>query len=410
MDYLLNKYCHEILSTINFIAQIQDVDLLLERILTEARRLTNADAGSIYKKESNFLHLKYAQNETREKDLPPNKKLIYETFSFPIDESSIAGYVATTKKTLNIDDVYAIPEDLPYKFNKQVDKTSNYRTKSMLTLPLLNPKKEVLGVLQLINAKDPSTGEIIPFHSEFVPVITFLGECASIALERASLLRTIVLRMIKMAELRDPKETGTHVNRVGEYSAILYEAWAYKNNIPEKKIDQNKDIIRIAAMLHDVGKVAISDTILKKESKLTDEEYEQIKTHTFIGAKLFENPTSEIEKIARLIALEHHERWDGCGYPGKIEEKDGKIIKVGSKKGEEISIWGRIVCLADVFDALSSKRCYKDMWPEEKVLEEIARQKGKQFDPLLVDIFFENIDLINMAKKRYSEHGLYPQN
>ncbi len=119
-------------------------------------------------------------------------------------------------------------------------------------------------MLQLINAKDPSTGNPIPFNPEFVPITNFLGECASIALERANLFRTIVLRMIKMAELRDPKETGTHVNRVGEYSAIIYEAWAYKNNIPERKIDRNKDMLRIAAMLHDVGKVAISDTILKK--------------------------------------------------------------------------------------------------------------------------------------------------
>lgn len=403
MDNLLNKYCPEILSTINLLAQVQDVDLLLEKILTEARRLTNADAGSIYQKDSNYLYLKYAQNETKEKELPPNKKLIYETFSFPADKTSIAGYVAVTKEPLNIDDVYAIPDDLPYKFNKEVDKNSNYRTKSMLTIPLLNPKKEVVGVLQLINAKDPLSGKIIAFDPAFVPLVTLLGECASIVLERASLLRTIVLRMIKMAELRDPKETGMHVNRVGEYSAILYEAWAYQNNVTEKKIDRNKDIIRIAAMLHDVGKVAISDTILKKESKLTDEEYEHIKKHTYIGAKLFENPTSEIEKIARLIALEHHERWDGDGYPGKINEINGKIIKIGPKKGEEISIWGRIVCLADVYDALSSKRCYKDMWPEEKVLEEIARQKGKQFDPQLVDIFFENIDLINMAKKRYRE-------
>lgn len=382
---------HSMVATIKYLSQTQDVDILLERILTEARKLTNADAGSIYKKEFDRLHLKYAQNETKEKELPPNKKLIYETFSFPINEFSIAGFVAMTKKTLNIEDVYELPEDLPYKFNKKVDEISKYWTKSMLTLPLIGPKKEVLGVLQLINAKDKN-GEIVKFDENFLPAINFFSECASIALERADLLRTIVLRMVKMAELRDPKETGAHVNRVGEYSTILYEAWAMKHNVSIREMEKHKDIIRIAAMLHDVGKVAISDLILKKAGKLTDEEFDHIKSHTHLGAKLFENPKSETEEIAGLIALEHHERWDGRGYPN-------------GKKGEEISIWGRIVSLADVYDALSSMRCYKDPWPEERVLEELENQKAKQFDPLLVDLFMENLDQIHMAKKRYEEDG-----
>ncbi len=401
MESYLNKYSKEIISTINFLAQTQDADILLERILTEARRLSNADAGSIYTREGDTLCLKYAQNETLQKQLSKNKKLIYETFSFPIDESSIAGYVAKTKKPLNLDDVYSIPSDLPYKFNKSVDEKANYRTISMLTVPLINPNREVIGVLQLINAKDPVSKKIIPFKKEIVPLISFFGECASITLERANLVRTIVLRMIKMAELRDPKETGAHVNRVGEFSTILYEAWAYRNKVGEKKIEKYKDIIRIASMLHDVGKIAISDIILKKEGKLTKEEYEQMKSHTYIGARLFENPSSEIEKMAYLIALEHHERWDGMGYPGKIEYKDKEIIKIGEKKGEEISIWGRIVALADVYDALSSKRCYKDPWPEEKIIYEIKRQRGRQFDPVLVDIFLENIELIKMARRKY---------
>ncbi len=402
----MDKYTRKIISTINYLAQTQDVDIMMERILTEARKITNADAGSIYKKESNMLQLNYAQNETKQKELPPNKKLIYETFTFPIDESSIAGYVAETKKILNIDDVYCIPLDLPYKFEKRVDETSNYRTRSMLTLPLLNPSEEVLGVLQLINAKDHS-GKVIPFKEEFVPMVSFFAECASIALERANLVRKIVLRMIKMAELRDPKETGKHVNRVGEYSSILYEAWAQKKQKSFKEIEKYKDIIRVAAMLHDVGKVAVSDTILKKQDKLTDEEYEQIKAHTYLGACLFEDPASEVEKIAQIISLEHHERWDGKGYPGDIGDADklvecpNRISPKRGKKGEEISIWGRIVSLADVYDALTSKRCYKDPWPEEKVIEEIKTQKGKQFDPELVDIFLENIELIEMSKKRY---------
>ncbi len=405
----LNEYTSEIISTINFLSQTQDVDILMERILTEARKIANADAGSIYKREDNLLILKYAQNDTKQKELPPNKKLIYETFSFPIDESTIAGFVAKTKMPLNIDDVYCIPSDLPYHFGRKVDEISGYRTKSMLTVPLLNPNKEVIGVLQLINAKDDK-GRIVPFASRYVPIISFYGECASIALERAELVRTMILRMIKMAELRDPAETGEHVNRVGEYSAILYEKWSSRRGEPLKVREKHKDALRIAAMLHDVGKIAISDIILKKRGRLTDEEYLTMKQHTFLGARLFDDTKSLVDEMAKKIALEHHERWDGQGYPGYIDIDTGRPLpghekidgSAEGKRGEEISLWGRIVALADVFDALSSRRSYKDPWPKEKILKEIVSQKGKQFDPELVDIFMESVDEIYMAKKRYS--------
>ncbi len=405
----LNQYVGEIVSTINFLAQTQDVDILMERILTEARKIANADAGSIYKREEGFLILKYAQNDTKQKELPPNKKLIYETFSFPIDESTIAGFVAKTKTPLNIDDVYCIPSDLPYKFGKQVDEISGYRTKSMLTVPLLNPSKEVIGVLQLINAKDEQ-GRIVPFASRYVPIISFYGECASIALERAELVRTMILRMIKMAELRDPEETGEHVNRVGEYSTILYEKWAIKRGEPLKVMEKNKDALRVAAMLHDVGKIAISDVILKKKGRLTEEEYSTMKQHTYLGARLFKETKSLVDEMAREISLEHHERWDGLGYPGYIDLDTGEPLpgyekgdgSARGKKGEEISLWGRIVSLADVFDALSSKRSYKEPWSREKIVEEISSQRGKQFDPELVDIFIESLDEIYMAMGRYS--------
>ncbi len=405
----LNEYTSEIISTINFLAQTQDVDILMERILTEARKIANADAGSIYKREDNLLILKYAQNDTKQRELPPDKKLIYETFSFPIDESTIAGFVAKTKTPLNIDDVYCIPSDLPYHFGRKVDEISGYRTKSMLTVPLLNPNREVIGVLQLINAKNEK-GEIVAFAPKNVPVISFYAECASIALERAELVRTMILRMIKMAELRDPEETGEHVNRVGEYSAILYEKWATRRGESLKIREKHKDALRIAAMLHDVGKIAISDVILKKKGRLTQEEYLIMKQHTFLGARLFENTKSLVDEMAKKIALEHHERWDGKGYPGHIDLDTGRPLpgyerfdgSAEGKKGEEISLWGRIVSLADVFDALSSRRSYKEPWPRERLLKEIASQKGKQFDPELVDIFLASVDEIYMAQKRYS--------
>ncbi|HEX8947743.1 MAG TPA: GAF domain-containing protein, partial [Dissulfurispiraceae bacterium] len=144
------------------ITEVQDVDLLLERILTVARRFVNADAGSIYVKEEGWLKFSYTQNETMQKKLPPGKKLIYSTFSIPVNNESIAGYVASTGEMLNIPDVYELPPEVSYSFNKGYDELSNYRTKSVLTLPLKTCRGEIVGVLQLINAKDDS-GNILSF-------------------------------------------------------------------------------------------------------------------------------------------------------------------------------------------------------------------------------------------------------
>jgi len=130
--------------------EIQDVDVLLERILTESRKIVNADAGSIYIVDNHNLKIKYAQNDTQLRELPPGEKLPYLFFSFPISTSSIAGYVAATKSPLIIDDAYDIPSDKPYKFNKQTDLTTSYRTKSIYTLPLIMNNGILLGVLQII--------------------------------------------------------------------------------------------------------------------------------------------------------------------------------------------------------------------------------------------------------------------
>ena len=165
----------------------------------------------------------------------------------------------------------------------------------------------------------------------------------------------------------------------------------------------------MAAMLHDVGKVAISDLILKKPGKFSHDEYESMKQHTILGAQLFVDRQSDFDDAAAQVALNHHERWDGTGYPGHVNIITGKPIpdfaltggKTKGKKGEEIHIFGRIVALADVFDALSSKRAYKDAWGEDAVLATIRENAGTQFDPELVDIFFSSLDMIRAIQRRY---------
>ncbi|HBE45290.1 MAG TPA: phosphohydrolase [Deltaproteobacteria bacterium] len=392
------------------VAQVKDIDLLLEHILTRARRFVNADAGSIYIIEDDKLKFKYTQNDTLQKRLPSGKKLIYSTFSVPINNKSIAGYVALTGETLNMPDAYTLPEGVPYSFDKSYDRISKYRTQSMLTLPLKNNRGDIIGVLQLINAKSKDN-RIIPFLKEDEPLIMHLANNAAIAIERAQMTRTIILRMIKMAELRDPQETGAHVNRVGSFAVEIYDAWATKRGIPQEQIDKNKDVLRMAAILHDVGKVAISDTILKKPGKLDNEEYEVMKHHTYLGARLFNESKSDFDEAAYIVALNHHERWDSNGYPGYINVMTGKTIpgyetadgRAKGKKGEEIPPFGRVVALADVYDALSSRRSYKDRWDEVKILETIEKERGKHFDPEMVDVFFNILDVIRSIAERYPD-------
>ncbi len=393
------------------LTEVKDVDVLLERILREARKLVNADAGSIYIKEGDKLKFSYTQNDTLQKKLPPGRKLIYSTFSIPIDNQTISGYVANTGEALNIADAYKLVSSLPYAFNNSYDDLSGYRTRSMLTFPLKTNRGDTIGVLQLINATD-TRGKVVSFSKKDEPLILHFANTAAVAIERAQMTRAMILRTIKMAELRDPKETGAHVNRVAAYSVAIYEAWAGKRGVPQDALDKNRDILRMAAMLHDVGKVAISDAILKKPGKLDDAEREAMKQHTVMGAKLFADRYSEFDEAAAIVALNHHEKWDGTGYPGNINPLDGKVLpgyenSDGSprpKKGDEIPIFGRLVALADVFDALGSRRAYKERWDEAKVLEELRACSGTQFDPEMVDTFFSCIDTVRNISERYPDH------
>ncbi len=389
--------------------EAKDIDLLLERILTNVRRFFNADAGSIYLKAGDKLKFSYAQNKTLEKRLKPGKKLPYVTFSVPINNMSIAGFVAKNLRTVNIPDVYHMDDRVPYTFDSHFDELSTYKTRSVLAVPMTNQRKDLLGVMQLINAQNDA-GEIISFSSSDEQLVLHFATSAALAVERAQMTRNIILRMISMAELRDPKETGAHVNRVGAYSVEIYEQWARKRGIPPEEVARIKDVLRMAAMLHDVGKIAISDLILKKPSSLTKEEFEIMKSHTYLGARLFRDMQSDFEEAAATVTLNHHERWDGTGYPGHLdpfsaEPFSGSGRDTRPKKGEEIPLYGRIVAVADVYDALSSWRSYKEPWHEDRILEEMFRLSGKHFDPEIIDAFFSCLDALKFIAHRYPDEN-----
>ena len=185
---------------------IQDIDILLEKILRETRTLLNSDAGSIQIKEGNELIFSHVQTDSIERKLPPGEKLIYKSFKTRINKNSISGDVALTGEILNIHDVYNIPEDTPYKFDPTNDQRSGYKTKSMITIPLKNNRKEILGVMQIVNAlrsKDCNEeDEVCTYagcfdkHDEHLAL--HFANSASFILQRAQMTRDLILRMISL--------------------------------------------------------------------------------------------------------------------------------------------------------------------------------------------------------------------
>ncbi|GKW52199.1 two-component system response regulator [Pseudoalteromonas shioyasakiensis] len=190
----------------------------------------------------------------------------------------------------------------------------------------------------------------------------------------------LIQRLGRAAEYKDT-DTGEHIARMSRYSKVL--ALAY--GMSEYEAEQLKQ----AAPMHDVGKIGIPDSVLLKPGRLNENEYEHMKQHALIGAKILENSTSPLLQLAHKLALEHHEKWDGTGYPYGL-------------KGEEISIEGRIVTIADVFDALTSKRPYKKAWSVEEAIDLLKDEAGKHFDPQLVDLFIGQIDSIIEIKNTYT--------
>ena len=397
----------QILHIDNELNKIQDLDILLERILLEARTAVHADAGTIYISEGDQLEFRYTQNDTLEARLPPGQKLIYSVFRVNINRSTVSGYVADTGETLRIADMYAIPPDSPFGFNPSYDNVSGYRTVSSLTIPLRTNTGKILGVLQLLNKKN-AEGKVVPFSKSDQEFSENLASKATIALQRAQMTRVLILRMVSMAELRDPTETAIHVKRVAAYTVALYDRWAERHQVAIHDLERTRDILRMASMVHDVGKVAIPDIIFLKPSSINEAEFEIMKTHTFLGARLFKENQSDIDEIAMQVALTHHENWDGTGYPGRLDERalepstPVSEVRFGTGlRGDEIPIFGRIVSVADVFDALNSKRVYKEAWEEQGIFEEMKTQSGRKFDPELVDIFFEIYPSFKQITARY---------
>lgn len=191
----------------------------------------------------------------------------------------------------------------------------------------------------------------------------------------------IIRRLGRAAEYRD-NETGLHIIRMSQISALLGHA--------EGMNESEVELLLNASPMHDIGKIGIPDHILLKPGKLESNEWEIMKTHVTIGADILSGDDSDLLIMARDIAITHHEKWDGSGYPNGL-------------KGEKIPLVGRITAIADVFDALTSVRPYKKAWPISEAVEYIKGESGKHFDPYLVERFIENLPAIEKIKEDYAE-------
>lgn len=215
---------------------------------------------------------------------------------------------------------------------------------------------------------------------EFISIRFDITEMVDLKNEIIETQKEIIYTLGELGESRS-KETSNHVKRVAEYSKVLAIGYGLS--------EAEANLIRSASPMHDIGKIAIPDRILLKRGELEANEFLEMKMHAEYGYSIFKNSSRDILKAAAIIAYHHHEKWDGTGYPQGL-------------KGDEIHIYGRITALADVFDALASERVYKQAWPIDKVLDFIQEQRGKQFDPELVDVFFRNLhELLRI-------HGDYP--
>ncbi len=342
------------------ITAVTDIDILLKVIAEETKIAIQADRCTVFMldKDKNELWSKVALG------------MDSQEIRFPADKG-LAGYVVKTGEPLNIPDAYNDP-----RFNPDIDKETGYHTKTILCMPIKNNNQEIIGAFQVLN----KLGGVFTKGDE--DLLVAIGGSASIALENAQLFEqqkelykeqkvlfeSFIDTLATSIDARD-KITAGHSSRVKLYSMLLVDAL----DCDEKF----KEIVEKAAILHDIGKIGIRDSVLQKEGKLTDEEYKHIQEHVRITHDILEKiHTSDDFKQITEIACSHHEKFDGSGYYRHLS-------------GENIPFGGRILAVADVFDAITSKRHYRDKMPIQNVIDILISGKDKHFDGKLVDMFLK---------------------
>jgi HD-GYP domain-containing protein (c-di-GMP phosphodiesterase class II) len=277
----------------------------------------------------------------------------------------------------NVADVYKDP-----RFNPEIDRRTGYRTKSVLAAPMFNAKDHVIGVFQVLNRKNGKS-----FDQLDEEVLALLADQASGHVENAQLYQEVrkatqetIIRLAAAVEFKD-HDTRAHLWRMSQYSAIVAREMGFDPEWAEN--------LRLAAPMHDIGKIGVPDAILNKPGKLTPEEWVEMKKHPQHGAEILKDSENELMQMSATVALCHHEKWDGSGYPRGL-------------KGDEIPIEARIATIADVFDALTSKRIYKPQFSLEETLSIIRADSGKHFDPQVVDAFLRALPKITPIMEMFA--------
>ena len=364
MEHIKSLKANEILELIfkhlTKISSLRDHDEIINVLADLGRDLSNADRCSVWvvNHDKQTIWTKVAHG--------------IEAIELPINSGIVGSSIVNNEKII-IDDVYK-----DSRFNSDVDKKTGYITKSMMVIPMLGSENKIIGAFQVINCKSEKN----VFDKRDMQRLMLASSYAAETLIAAKLLeeiedtqREVVFTMGAIGESRS-KETGNHVKRVAEYSKIL--ALGYGMD------EEEAELLKQASPMHDIGKIAIADAILNKPGRFNDEERKIMMKHSELGYNMIKNSDRPLLKAASIVAYEHHERYDGKGYPRGL-------------KGEDIHIYGRITAVADVFDALGSDRCYKQAWDDEKIFELFKQERAKQFDPDLIDVFFQNIDkLLNI--------------
>lgn len=380
MDYSLPTKSDPLVSLVKIsrsITALTDIDELLRVIAEETKNAIQADRCTVFlwDKDTDELWSKVALGLDSSKEI-----------RFPADKG-LAGYVVKTGESLNIVDAYN-----DSRFNPEVDLKTGYRTKTILCMPITNNNREIIGAFQVLNKIDGV------FTKNDEDLLIAIGGSASIALENAQLFDkqlqmyheqkllfdSFIDTLAMSIDARD-KITAGHSTRVRLYSTLLAQ-----------EIDMEpKDIALLekAAILHDIGKIGIRDSVLQKDGKLTDEEYKHIQEHVRITHNILNRIyMSQDFRIITEMACSHHEKWDGSGYYRHL-------------KGEEITLGGRILAVADVFDAITSRRHYRDKMPIVNVIGILMKDSGSHFDKKLVDVFL-SISLDKIVRGFLSEsHG-----
>lgn len=354
-----------ILGSISKIADTRDIDALLMEFSAMAHKLVPADRCTVwvYDAEKDILWSRVADGIPR------------------IETSANDGFVGAVFRSgdpLIINDVHSDP-----RFNPDIDKKTGYTTRNMITIPLKNSDGNILGVFQSVNKLGAQE-----FTSEDLNLLLFVTvyigreiDAAILREELEATQREIIYTLAEAAEMRS-QEMGNHVKRVSEYCSLIAELIGLS--------EKQQELIRVASPLHDLGKIAIPDSILLKPGKLTAEERVVMETHAELGYKMLKHSHRRAFEAAANIAYQHHEKWDGTGYPN-------------GTKGEEIHVFGRIAAVADVYDALANARCYKPAWEKERVIALFVEERGRHFDPQIVDVFLENQERFFEINHRFAD-------